>query len=248
MVYVLLGLGLNIVVGYAGLLDLGYVAFFAFGAYSDRGAHRCVPQHDHRGGRTGPLRTSQLLRGRLDRRALAACLGLLIGAPVLRLRGDYLAIVTLGLGEIVSVITASKWAQPLIGGPQGMRGVTKARDLRVQPPGQPAALLLPRARLRPARALRLLATRFVARRPSVERDARGRAGRRRDGDQHDQVQAPGVRDGWRDRFARRRAFRGQHRVAHACELRDPRVDHGAGRRDPGRTRAACPASWSVPWC
>ena len=57
---------------------------------------------------------------------LAAGVGLLIGAPVLRLRGDYLAIVTLGLGEIVSVITASKWAQPLIGGPQGMRGVTKA--------------------------------------------------------------------------------------------------------------------------
>ncbi len=57
---------------------------------------------------------------------LAAVVGLLIGAPVLRLRGDYLAIVTLGLGEIVSVITASKWAQPLIGGPQGMRGVTKA--------------------------------------------------------------------------------------------------------------------------
>ena len=57
---------------------------------------------------------------------LAAGVGLLIGAPVLRLRGDYLAIVTLGLGEIVSIITASRWAQPLIGGPQGMRGVTNA--------------------------------------------------------------------------------------------------------------------------
>jgi branched-chain amino acid transport system permease protein len=53
----------------------------------------------------------------------------LIGAPVLRLRGDYLAIVTLGLGEIVSIITASRWAQPLIGGPQGMRGVTNAEIL-----------------------------------------------------------------------------------------------------------------------
>jgi branched-chain amino acid transport system permease protein len=126
MIYVLLGIGLNIVVGYAGLLDLGYVAFFAFGAYT-----------------TGLLTGAFLntTTGAADPAIgadlsfyvavwivalLAAGVGLLIGAPVLRLRGDYLAIVTLGLGEIVSVITASRWAQPLIGGPQGMRGVTKA--------------------------------------------------------------------------------------------------------------------------
>ncbi|HEY7755254.1 MAG TPA: branched-chain amino acid ABC transporter permease, partial [Actinomycetota bacterium] len=110
----------------AGLLDLGYVAFFAFGAYT-----------------TGLLTGAFLntTTGAADPAIgadlsfyvavwivalLAAGVGLLIGAPVLRLRGDYLAIVTLGLGEIVSVITASRWAQPLIGGPQGMRGVTKA--------------------------------------------------------------------------------------------------------------------------
>jgi len=57
---------------------------------------------------------------------LAAGLGLLIGAPVLRLRGDYLAIVTLGLGEIVSILTQSRWLAPLVGGPQGMRGITDA--------------------------------------------------------------------------------------------------------------------------
>jgi branched-chain amino acid transport system permease protein len=68
---------------------------------------------------------------------LAAGVGFLIGAPVLRLRGDYLAIVTLGLGEIVSVITASKWAQPLIGGPQGMRGVTKAEIGAFNPQDHP---------------------------------------------------------------------------------------------------------------
>ena len=126
MIYVLLGIGLNIVVGYAGLLDLGYVAFFAFGAYT-------------LGLLTGAfLNTTTgaaepVLSGDLSFYVaiwivalLAAGLGLLIGAPVLRLRGDYLAIVTLGLGEIVSIITASRWAQPLIGGPQGMRGVTKA--------------------------------------------------------------------------------------------------------------------------
>jgi branched-chain amino acid transport system permease protein len=126
MIYVLLGIGLNIVVGYAGLLDLGYVAFFAFGAYTT-------------GLLTGAfLNTST---GAMEPAVsadinfyvavwivalLAAGVGLLIGAPVLRLRGDYLAIVTLGLGEIVSIIAASRWAQPLIGGPQGMRGVTKA--------------------------------------------------------------------------------------------------------------------------
>ena len=126
MVYVLLGIGLNIVVGYAGLLDLGYVAFFAFGAYT-------------LGLLTGGfLNTSTgaaepALSADLNFwiaiwivALLAAGLGLLIGAPVLRLRGDYLAIVTLGLGEIVTIITASRWAQPLIGGPQGMRGITKA--------------------------------------------------------------------------------------------------------------------------
>jgi branched-chain amino acid transport system permease protein len=58
---------------------------------------------------------------------LAAGLGVLIGAPVLRLRGDYLAIVTLGLGEIVSILTTTNWLQPIIGGAQGMRGVTKAQ-------------------------------------------------------------------------------------------------------------------------
>jgi branched-chain amino acid transport system permease protein len=137
MIYVLLGLGLNIVVGYAGLLDLGYVAFFAFGAYAT-------------GILTGAMlnTTSGAAEPALSFHLsfytavwivalLAAGVGLLIGAPVLRLRGDYLAIVTLGLGEIVSVITASKWAQPLIGGPQGMRGVTKAEVLGLNPQDNP---------------------------------------------------------------------------------------------------------------
>jgi branched-chain amino acid transport system permease protein len=126
MIFVLLGLGLNIVVGYAGLLDLGYVAFFAFGAYTTgllTGAFLNTTT-----GAAEPALSADLnfYVAIWIVMLLAAGVGLLIGAPVLRLRGDYLAIVTLGLGEIVSVITASKWAQPLIGGPQGMRGVTKA--------------------------------------------------------------------------------------------------------------------------
>ena len=66
-----------------------------------------------------------------------ALAGLLVGVPSLRLRGDYLAIVTLGLGEIVSILATSKWAEPLVGGPQGMRGVTKAQFLGFNPQDVP---------------------------------------------------------------------------------------------------------------
>jgi ABC-type branched-subunit amino acid transport system permease subunit len=96
-VYVLLAIGLNIVVGYAGLLDLGYAAFFAIGAYT-----------------VGMLSSGQLYGSPLHHEIhlwfwpllfvgmfAAAAFGALLGAPTLRLRGDYLAIVTLGFGEIV---------------------------------------------------------------------------------------------------------------------------------------------------
>jgi branched-chain amino acid transport system permease protein len=126
MVFLLLGLGLNIVVGYAGLLDLGYVAFFAFGAYalgllSGATLNTTV-------GAASPAFSANLsfYIAIIVVAILAAGLGLLIGAPVLRLRGDYLAIVTLGLGEIVSILTQSRWLAPLVGGPQGMRGITDA--------------------------------------------------------------------------------------------------------------------------
>ncbi len=126
MVFVLLGLGLNIVVGYAGLLDLGYVAFFAFGAYMM--AVLTGAALNTTTGSAAPAFSADvsfyIAIGIVV--VLAAGMGLLIGAPVLRLRGDYLAIVTLGLGEIVRVLTESRWLQPLVGGPQGMRGVTDA--------------------------------------------------------------------------------------------------------------------------
>jgi branched-chain amino acid transport system permease protein len=130
--YVLLGLGLNIVVGYAGLLDLGYVAFFAVGAYAT-------------GILTSPA--SYLVReeGQLFAEKgltnfwvalpfvviIAIIIGILIGAPVLRLRGDYLAIVTLGFGEIIRTLVLSDWLSPYLGGAQGL--------LRV-PPAPPDAL------------------------------------------------------------------------------------------------------------
>ncbi|HEY7738700.1 MAG TPA: branched-chain amino acid ABC transporter permease, partial [Candidatus Limnocylindria bacterium] len=112
--YVLLGLGLNIVVGFAGLLDLGYVAFYAVGAYFTALL-------------TSP--TSSLGLGLNFWVALpivvvgAATVGLLIGAPVLRLRGDYLAIVTLGFGEIARLLFLSEALQPWFGGVRGILGI-----------------------------------------------------------------------------------------------------------------------------
>ncbi len=92
-VYVLLALGLNIVVGLAGLLDLGYAAFFAIGSYTYAfGASNYYGNHI--------LFWAMLLVGL----GVAAVFGLLLGAPTLRLRGDYLAIVTLGFGEIVPIV------------------------------------------------------------------------------------------------------------------------------------------------
>jgi branched-chain amino acid transport system permease protein len=90
LMYVILGLGLNIVVGLAGLLDLGYVAFYAVGAYS----YALINYH------FGLGFWAVLPVGAL----LAAFFGILLGFPVLRLRGDYLAIVTLGFGEIIRLI------------------------------------------------------------------------------------------------------------------------------------------------
>ena len=105
LLYVLLALGLNIVVGYAGLLDLGYVAFFAIGAYM---FGLLSSPHLFE---TFPALAASFTQGLHTplwivipaAAALAAILGILLGAPTLRLRGDYLAIVTLGFGEIIRV-------------------------------------------------------------------------------------------------------------------------------------------------
>ncbi|MBI3175064.1 MAG: hypothetical protein HYZ25_15160 [Chloroflexi bacterium] len=93
LIFVILGLGLNIVVGYAGLLDLGYAAFFAIGAYTT--GILSSPQH-------GIFLNFWLVIWIAA--AMAAVWGLMLGAPTLPLRGDYLAIVTLGFGEIVPVL------------------------------------------------------------------------------------------------------------------------------------------------
>jgi ABC-type branched-subunit amino acid transport system permease subunit len=113
-VFVLLSLGLNVVVGWAGLLDLGYIAFYEVGAYTTAyltGALPVKPPHFLHFMHGKPLETIPF--------AILACLiaGVLLGGPTLRLRGDYLAIVTLGFGEIVQVV-ATNWTS-FTGGPQG---------------------------------------------------------------------------------------------------------------------------------
>lgn len=109
LMYVVLGLGLNIVVGVAGLLDLGYVAFYAVGAYS----YALLNLH------FGISFWAALPIGAL----LAACFGIILGFPVLRLRGDYLAIVTLGFGEIIRLILEN-W-NSFSQGPSGIANIPR---------------------------------------------------------------------------------------------------------------------------
>jgi branched-chain amino acid transport system permease protein len=121
-IYLLMALGLNIVLGYAGLLDLGYVAFFAVGAY------------------TAAILTSPLSPAFSPELSLLAALpfvmiaaaiaGVIVATPVLRMRGDYLAIVTLGFGEIARILLNSDWLSPYFGGAQG---ITQIPDLQIGP-------------------------------------------------------------------------------------------------------------------
>ncbi|MBI2966115.1 MAG: branched-chain amino acid ABC transporter permease [Chloroflexi bacterium] len=113
--FALMALGLNIVVGMAGLLDLGYVAFFAIGAYA-----------------MAVLTSPELgffafnFWGALPLAILAGIFaGVLLGVPVLRMRGDYLAIVTLGFGEIVRLLALSDALRPWFGGAQGIAQIPR---------------------------------------------------------------------------------------------------------------------------
>ena len=110
LLYVMLALGLNIVVGFAGLLDLGYIAFYAVGAYAY--ALLASPQF----GVHLPFWVILPIGA-----AVAALFGLLLGAPTLKLRGDYLAIVTLGFGEIIRIFL-NNMSRPvnITNGPQGI--------------------------------------------------------------------------------------------------------------------------------
>jgi branched-chain amino acid transport system permease protein len=154
--YTVMALGLNVIVGFAGLLDLGYVAFFAIGAYTigwlgspflagvagGRGWHVLV------GGAAAHLPGIHLnfLLVLVSAVVLTSAAGVVIGVPTLRLRGDYIAVVTLAFGEIIGQLAHNGdqlriAGQPLTAGP---RGVTP-----IDPPGLPLAGALPLLNLRP---------------------------------------------------------------------------------------------------
>ena len=109
LIYIMLGLGLNIVVGLAGLLDLGYVGFYAVGAYT----YALLAMYFGVGFWTGLAAAG----------VVTAFFGFVLGFPVLRLRGDYLAIVTLGFGEIIRILL-NNWTD-LTGGPRGIGSIPK---------------------------------------------------------------------------------------------------------------------------
>ncbi|AOI93112.1 ABC transporter ATP-binding protein [Burkholderia pseudomultivorans] len=126
MLYVMLALGLNVVVGFAGLLDLGYIAFYAVGAYT--AALLSSPHLSSQFEWIAALAPNGLHVPFLIivpiAMALAATFGILLGAPTLRLRGDYLAIVTLGFGEIVRIFM-NNLDRPvnITNGPKGITGI-----------------------------------------------------------------------------------------------------------------------------
>jgi len=114
--YILMGMGLNLEVGLAGLLDLGFVAFFAVGAYSTALMTADSPH---------ALMHLTYWEAMPIAVLLSIFVGVLFGLPVLGVRGDYLAVATMGLGEIVRVIVQSDFAAPLLGGAQGVLQIPK---------------------------------------------------------------------------------------------------------------------------
>jgi branched-chain amino acid transport system permease protein len=116
--YILMGLGLNIVVGFAGLLDLGYVAFFAIGAYTVGLMTSTSKEIAFAGGFPFWVGLPVAI-------VMAAFAGIILGVPVLKVRGDYLAIVTLGFGEIVKFLALSDFLKPYFAGARGLELIPK---------------------------------------------------------------------------------------------------------------------------
>ena len=122
--YILMGMGLNLEVGLAGLLDLGFVAFFAVGAYATAiltadsphalASYTAIPSLSYWAAMPIAVMASVIV-------------GILFGIPVLGVRGDYLAVATMGLGEIVRVVVQSDMAAPVLGGAQGILQIPKPR-------------------------------------------------------------------------------------------------------------------------
>jgi len=140
LLYITMGVGLNVMVGYAGLLDLGYVASYAIGAYT--AGVLATPSMVTCGGLRPDAVSELLQQGQTIQQAcsgiltfwealpiailFSASVGVLLGIPVLRLRGDYLAIVTLGFGQIINRLISSDKYKDLLGGPQGISQIPNA--------------------------------------------------------------------------------------------------------------------------
>lgn len=125
--YILMGLGLNIEIGLAGLLDLGFVGFYAIGAYTvalltstgELGMASVVAEEATKSSYTSFWAAIPVAV------IIAGLSGVFLGIPVLRMRGDYLAIVTLGLAEIIRILVLSNFLQPILGGAQGVLNIPK---------------------------------------------------------------------------------------------------------------------------
>ena len=263
LVFIMMALGLNIVVGYAGLLDLGYVAFYAMGAYTV--AWFASLQFAGQKADGSPVRVIHFGAVGIDPKLggihisiwilLAAAgiftsiIGILIGLPTLRLRGDYLAIVTLGFGEIMPQVARNGdnffgTGFNLTNGPNGITPIdapgfgNQLHDWTggflptdyLSSPEQRPPLLLDGARPRPAHRLLQLATARLAARPRLGRDPRGRDRRGRDGRAADADEDLGLRD--------RRVLRRRRRA--------PTTPPSRARRSP-RTSSSTSRSSSSAW-
>lgn len=132
--FTLMGLGLNIEIGLAGLLDLGFVGFFAIGAYTvglltsptELGLSSVIAGEPTNASFTSFWVTIPVAV------AVAALAGVFLGIPVLRMRGDYLAIVTLGLAEIIRILVLSDFLRPILGGAQGILNIPKPTMAYIQ--------------------------------------------------------------------------------------------------------------------
>lgn len=132
--FTLMGLGLNIEIGLAGLLDLGFVGFFAIGAYivglltspTELGLSSVIAGEPTNASFTSFWVTIPVAV------AVAALAGVFLGIPVLRMRGDYLAIVTLGLAEIIRILVLSDFLRPVLGGAQGILNIPKPTMAYIQ--------------------------------------------------------------------------------------------------------------------
>ena len=221
LAYVVMALGLNIVVGFAGLLDLGYVAFFAIGAYTmgwfgsgflskvghGKGIHILV---SGLAAQLPGVHVNFLHRSSSSPMIFAAIAGVIIGLPTLRLRGDYIAIVTLAFGEIIGRIAINgdehRHPRPAVHGrPPGHHARSTrstCRSSAVRAAGAQALVLL-RARPGGDRAVRELPAARLAAGPGVGRAARGRGRRGGHGRAVGQDQAAGLRHRRRVRRHRR---------------------------------------------